>query len=125
MKDTLSHLHVYTKDWIREIQFYKSEIPFFKKRLEEIATDYSSSTILAQVDHFENRLLIMRNHYDELLHDLNLKEQEILGNASANPKYINAKMLEIDSKILDLVDYTGHEFKDFKAEFYKFLSKYM
>ena len=125
MKDTLSHLHVYTKDWIREIQFYKSEIPFFKKRLEEIAGDYSSKEILAQVDHFENRLLIMRNHYDELLHDLNLKEQEILGNAAANPKYINAKMLEIDSKILDLVDYTTHEFKDFKSEFYTFLSKYM
>lgn len=125
MKDTISHLHIISKDWIREIQFYKSEIPLFRKRLEEIALDYTSSDVLAQVDHFENRLLIMRNHYDELLHDLNLKEQEILGKAVINPKYINAKMVEIDDKIIELVDYTTQEFKDFKSEFYKFLAKYM
>lgn len=125
MKDTISHLHIISKDWIREIQFYKSEIPLFRKRLEEIASDYTSSDVLAQVDHFENRLLIMRNHYDELLHDLNLKEQEILGKAAINPKYINAKMVEIDNKIIELIDYTANEFKNFKSEFYKFLAKYM
>ncbi len=125
MKDTISHLHIISRDWIREIQFYKSEIPFFRKRLEEIASDYTSSDVLAQVDHFENRMLIMSNHYDELLHDLNLKEQEILGKAAINPKYINAKMVEIDDKIIELIDYTTQEFKDFKSEFYKFLAKYM
>lgn len=125
MKDTLSHLNIICKDWIREVQFYRSEIPYFKKRLGEVSADYSSMDIKAQVSHFENRMVIMNEHYDELLHDLNLKEQEILGNANAQPKYINAKMLEIDDSILELVEYTGQEFKTFKAEFYQFLAKYM
>jgi hypothetical protein len=34
-------------------------------------------------------------------------------------------MVEIDDKIIELVDYTTQEFKDFKSEFYKFLAKYM
>ena len=36
MKDSISHLHVMCQDWTRELKFYKSEIPFFKNRLEEI-----------------------------------------------------------------------------------------
>ena len=38
MKDTTAHLHIICQDWTRTLQFYKGEIPFFKKRLEEIAT---------------------------------------------------------------------------------------
>jgi ABC-type Zn uptake system ZnuABC Zn-binding protein ZnuA len=125
MKDTISHLHVLCNDWARELSFYKSELPYFQKRLEEIATDYTSKEVKAQVDHFQNRMIIMHNAYDELLHDLNLKNQEILGKAAINPKYINAKMVEVDDKILDMIAYTAQEYKDFKTEFYRFLAKYM
>jgi hypothetical protein len=125
MKDTLSHLHHVCKDWIREIQFYKAELPVFRSRLDEIAPKYTATEVKQQVGHFENRLIIMNEHYDELLHDLNLKEQQILDDAAAQPNYINAKMLNIDDGILEMIDYTGKEFKEFKTEFYKFLAKYM
>jgi hypothetical protein len=125
MKDTISHIHVMCKDWIRELQFYQSEIPFFKKRLEEIVSDYTSNDILAQVDHFENKFYIMNNHYDELLHDVNLKEQSIMDKAAVNPKYINVKMIEMDGQIEDLMEFTAFDFSNTKKEFYQFLSKYL
>ena len=36
MKNSISHLHAVCQDWTRELKFYKSETPIFKKRLEEI-----------------------------------------------------------------------------------------
>jgi hypothetical protein len=125
MKDSISHVHIMCKDWTRELQFYLSEIPFFKKRLEEIVTDYTSKEILAEVDHFENRFYIMNNHLDELLHDIKLKEEAIMEEAIEKPKYINFKMIEMDGKIEELMEFTAHDFSSTKLEFYQFLSKYL
>lgn len=125
MKDTISHIHVMCKDWMRELQFYQSEIPFFKKRLQEIASDYTSKDVLSQVDHFENKFYIMSNHFDELLHDVKIKEESIIDAAAEKPKYINVKMIEMDNKIEDLMEFTAHDFSDTKKEFYQFLAKYL
>ncbi len=125
MKDTISHVHSMCKDWTRELQFYQSEIPFFKKRLEEIVSDYTAKDVLAQVDHFENKFYIMNNHFDELLHDVKLKEESIMNEAADKPKYINVKMIEMDGKIEDLMGFTAQDFSDTKKEFYQFLSKYL
>jgi hypothetical protein len=125
MKDTISHIHVMCKDWTRELQFYQSEIPFFKKRLEEIASDYTSKDVLAQVDHFENKFYIMNNHFDELLHDVKIKEDSLMNEAAERPKYVNVKMIEMDGKIEDLMEFTARDFSDTKKEFYQFLSKYL
>jgi predicted nuclease with TOPRIM domain len=125
MKASINHLHLICKDWLRELNFYKSEIPIFRTRLEEIASDYSSKEILARVDHFENKFYIMSNHFDELLHDVNLKEQYLANKATEQPKYISVKMIEMDQKLEDLMVFTATDFSETKKEFYQFLSKYM
>ncbi|MES2519954.1 MAG: hypothetical protein V4585_17690 [Bacteroidota bacterium] len=125
MKDTISHLHGLCKDWLRELDFYKSEIPFLKGRLDEVASKNTSKDIQAQVDHFENRFYIMNNHLDELLHDVKLKEESLLETAATQPKYINVKMIETDDNLEDLMDFTASDFKNTKKEFYQFLSKYL
>lgn len=125
MKTTISHSHQICLDWIRELQFYQSELPFFKKRLEEVSSDYTSGDVKAQVDHFENKFKIMDEHYDELLHDVRLKEQSIANFATAKPNYINAKMIEMSDKIEELMEFTAVDFSDTKKDFYRFLSKYM
>lgn len=125
MKDTISHLHVMCKDWLRELDFYKNEIPFFKKRLDEVASKNTSKDIKVEVEHFENRFYIMNLHLDELLHDVKLKEEALIQNAIEQPKYINVKMIETDENLEDLMEFTATDFKDTKKEFYQFLSKYL
>ena len=88
MKDTISHLHVMCKDWLRELDFYKTEIPFFKKRLDEVASKNTSKDIKVEVEHFENKFYIMNLHLDELLHDVKLKEESLIQNAIEKPKEI-------------------------------------
>ncbi|MBK7958069.1 MAG: hypothetical protein IPK03_08055 [Bacteroidetes bacterium] len=125
MKESISHLHMVCNDWTRELEFYKSEIPFFKKRLEEVASKNTSKEVSVQIEHFENKFRIMSIHVDELLHDVKLKNEHLLGNAAAMPTYINIKMVEKDGNIEELIAFTANDFNTTKKEFYQFLSKNM
>jgi hypothetical protein len=125
MKDTISHLHILCKDWLRELEFYKTEIPIFKKRLEEVASKNTAKEIKVEVSHFENKFYIINNHLDELLHDIKLKEESLIQNAITQPKYINVKMIDADDEIEELMEFTATDFKSTKKEFYQFLAKYL
>ncbi len=125
MKESTAHIHVMCQDWKRELKFYKSEIPFFKKRLEEVASKNTSKDILAQVEHFENKFTIMATHFDELLHDVNLKEEAIATTAAAAPKYTTVKMIEKNNEMEALIEFTAKDFNTTRKEFYAFLSKYL
>ena len=125
MKDSISHLHVVCEDWMRELQFYKNEIPFFKKRIEELSTKYTAKDVLAQIEHFENKFHIMDTHCDELIHDVKAKNKWLLNQASEQPKFIGVKMIEAEENIPDLMEFTARDFASTKKEFYEFLSRYM
>jgi hypothetical protein len=125
MKDTIAHLHILCKDWLRELEFYKTEIPIFKKRLEEVASKNTAKEIKVEVSHFENKFYIINNHLDELLHDIKLKEESLIQNAITQPKYINVKMIDADDEIEELMEFTAADFKSTKKEFYQFLAKYL
>ncbi len=122
MKDTTAHLHIICQDWARKLQFYKEEIPFLKKRLEEIASKNTSEDVLKQVEHFENEFIIMNNNLDELLHDVNLKQDALMKGAMEKPNFINVKMVEVDGDLEALIDFTELEFSKTKKDYYRFLS---
>ena len=94
MKDSMAHVHLMCEDWKRELLYFKSEIPFFRKKLEEVASKNTAQEVMIQVEHFENKFRIMSENLDEVLHDVNLKNQSILDRAAEQPKYINVKMIE-------------------------------
>jgi hypothetical protein len=122
MKDTTAHMHLLCQDWTRTLQFYKGEIPFFKKRLEEITSKNTGEDVLKQVEHFENEFKIMSNNLDELLHDVNLKQDALMKGAMEKPNFINVKMIETDGDLEALIDFTEIEFAKTKKDFYRFLS---
>ena len=64
-------------------------------------------------------------HIDELRHDVNLKNEALLKEASEKPNYINVKMIESDENLIDLMSDTSSDFQNTKKEFYQFLSKVM
>jgi hypothetical protein len=125
MKESMNHMHLICEDWKRELNFFKVEIPLLKLRLDEIVSKNTNPEILAQVEHFENKFKIMDIHLDELLHDVNLKNQQISAQAVAKPQYISVKMLEYDQKIEELMHITSKDFYDSRKEFYQFLSQVM
>lgn len=123
MKDTIAHVHQLCEAWLRELAFFKSEIPYLKKRLEEVASKNTGSDLLKDVEHFENKFRIMSIHIDEMLHDVKLKNEHLLQEAAEKPNYINVKMIASDEDITDLMHDTSTDFYHTKKEFYNFLSK--
>lgn len=125
MKDSIAHLHHICEDWKRELDFFKTEIAYLKKRLEEVALKNTGKEVLVQIEHFENKFRIMGIHVDELRHDVNLKNDALLKEAFEKPNYINVKMIESDENLIDLMNDTSTDFHTTKKEFYLFLSKVM
>jgi hypothetical protein len=125
MKDTIAHQHLICEDWKRELDYFKSEIAYLRKRLEEVAMKNTGKEILMEVEHFENKFRIMSIHVDELRHDVNLKNKALLAEAGLKPQYINVKMIESDEALLDHMNDTSSDFHNTKHEYYKFLSKVM
>jgi hypothetical protein len=125
MKDTIAHVHLMCEDWKRELDFFKTEIVYLRKRLEEVASKNTSKDVLIEVEHFENKFRIMSIHVDELKHDVNLKNESLLKEAAEKPNYINVKMIDEDVDLIELMNDTSSDFHSTKKDFYKFLSKSM
>ncbi len=122
MKDSMAHVHLMCEDWKRELQYFKSEIPYFRKKLEEVASKNTAQDIMIQVEHFENKFRIMNENLDELLHDVKLKNKAILDQATVQPNYINVKMIEGYEVIHDEMESTARDFFDTKKAYYHFLA---
>ncbi len=125
MKDSTAHLHLICEDFKRTLQFYKSEIPFFKKRLEEISIKNTGEEIRKQVEHFENTFIAMNENLDVLMHDVNIKQDAILKDAKEKPDFINLKVNETADDLKALIDFTAKEFAEKKEHFYRFLSEHL
>ena len=125
MKNTIAHVHLMCEEWKRELDFFKTEITYLRKRLEEVASKNTSKDVLIEVEHFENKFRIMGIHVDELKHDVNLKNESLLKEAAEKPNYINVKMIDEDVDLIELMNDTSSDFHSTKKDFYKFLSKSM
>ena len=125
MKDSTAHLHLICEDFKRTLQFYKSEIPFYKKRLEEISIKNTAEEIRKQVEHFENKFIAMNENLDVLMHDVNIKQDAILKDAKEKPDFINLKVNETADDLKALIDFTAKDFDETKEHFYRFLSEHL
>ncbi len=125
MKDSIAHLHLLCEEWKRELDFFKTEIVYLRKRLDEVVSKNTGKAILLEIEHFENKFKIMDMHIDELHHDVNLKNESLLKTAYEKPNYINVKMIEQDGNLIDLMHDTSSDFHKTKKEFYQFLSRVM
>lgn len=125
MKDSIAHLHLICEDWLRELAFFKQEIAYLRKRLEEVASKNTKQEVMAEVEHYENKFKIMSIHVDELHHDVNLKNEALKKEASGKPNYISVKMIDEDENLIDLMHDTSSDFHQTKKEYYNFLSRVM
>lgn len=125
MKESIAKLHNLCEDWKRELKFFKDEIPLLRKRLDEVVSKNTATEILQEVEHFENKFRILSTHVDELLHDINIKTDELTAQAATQAKYINVKMFDADTVLEDLMLSTSKDFHETKNSYYKFLSKVM
>jgi hypothetical protein len=123
MKTSLNALHHQTTDWLRELQFYKDEIKLLQGRLGEVAAKNTAQEVLAQVDHFENKFIILNEQADILKHDVNQVNESVLAHAKANPTHLDEKYVPTATALLNRVSDYSKSVADTRFELNQFLSK--
>jgi len=123
MKASINSLHHQETDWLRELEFYKQELEILTKRLEEVAAKNTSKEILAQVEHFQNRFILLKEQHDILRHDNAARSERVNEMAKAIPTHIEEKFVaDKDEMYKRMSDYFT-SIRDTRFEFNTFLSK--
>jgi hypothetical protein len=123
MKASINYLHHQDQDWLRELEFYKEELTILTKRLEEPASKNSSKEILAQVEHFQNKFIVLREQVDILKHDIHVREAEIENIAKDKPSHIDEKFTSVRDEMHSRMKDLAKNIADTRYEFNRFLAK--
>jgi hypothetical protein len=71
-KVNLSHVSNMHNQWLRNLNFYKSELAILKGILTEIAGKYTGGEVSKEVEHFENQFKIQTDNIDTISHDIHV-----------------------------------------------------
>jgi hypothetical protein len=124
-KSHIGDLHFEHQQWVKELKFYKDELPVFQKRLDEIASRYTNKEVLKELDHFQNQILIHSNALDELIHEVNVHEAELAKYAEEHPIAIDHVLFHSHAPFRERIETNRQMVAELKRDFYKYVSKWM
>ncbi len=117
--------HEENKIWMNNLLFYKDEIKIMNGRIAEIASKNTSTEVLAQVEHFQNQLLIQSNQIDTLKHEINIDNDTISKEIKKNTTAVEHRSIEDHAVIREGIVSFEKIFNSLKAELNGFLIKWM
>lgn len=117
-------LHVEHFQWLENLKFYEDELKILRERISEIAGKNTKKSVLKQVEHFQNAMIIQRNEIDELKHLIHVHEEYIEKNIANNPA-ADRKNLNDHVKERERMEIFEKLFKEMKDEMNTFLRKVM
>lgn len=117
--------HEENTEWMNKLSFYKDEIKILTGRLEEIASKNSDGGVLAEVEHFQNQLIIQRNNIDNIAHEVKMNEESLIEEIKSNTTAVDHRKVEYHAKEQDLVESFEKNFNDLRDEFNRFTAKWM
>jgi hypothetical protein len=117
--------HEENKEWASNLSFYNDEIKIFGNRLAEIASKNTSKEILGQVEHFQNQLIVQKDHIDRINHKINLSNDAINADINMNLTAVDHRSIKDHEVIRDNMKSFESIFTNLKTELNTFLSKWM
>ncbi len=117
--------HADHTEWLSKLKFYNDEISIMKGRLGELASKNNQSDVLAQVEHFQNQLIVQKNNIDELAHTIKVDESSLEKEVNKNPVAVDHREMPSHSKEKEAVDAFEKNFNELRAEFKTFAAKWM
>jgi hypothetical protein len=89
----INELHAENVEWQSRLDFYADEIKMMEGRIAEIASKNTAKEVQAHVEHFQNHIVINKNHIDELRHDIRDHESFIVNRVKENPVAVDHRQL--------------------------------
>lgn len=123
MKASLNSLYHQANDWLRELQFYSQELDIMDKRISEVANKNTGQDILAQVEHFQNSIIAMREEIDILKHKATHRNTEIIKQIELKPEHTSEHFaIKTDAILIGMED-LAHKISDTRYQLNHFLFK--
>ena len=122
-KASVNTVHHQDIDWLRELDFYKGEIAILTKRLEEVINANTHTEVTSEVEHFQNKFIVLKEVIDTLGHDVKGREAAVERVASKNPEHINEHSHKLNTELYGRMKNLSSDFSDSRFELNKFLSK--
>jgi len=123
MKSSVNALHHQDIDWLRELDFYKGEIAILTKRLEEVIAANTHTEVTSQVEHFQNKFIVLREVIDTLGHDIKGREATVERAAEKKPDHITEHTTALNNELLNRMKDLATDVADSRFELNRFLSK--
>lgn len=111
------------KEWDKSLQFFDDEMLILEHRLQEVVMKNTNTTLLAQVEHFQNQFILQKEQFDILQHDINERKSSIESTIREKAALMNGNGHEKQNEFRSKVQTTEKIFRDTREEFYRFLSK--
>ena len=117
--------HLENQDWLKRLDFFKEEINILKERLEEVTRKNNAPEFLKDVEHYQNQFIVQRNNIDELAHSIKVNESGLVKEVNSNPVAVDHRKVESHAAESDFIAYFEKNFAGLRADYNKFLSKWM
>jgi hypothetical protein len=111
--------------WIKRIEFYEDELKILNKRLEEIVQKNNGHSVMAEVEHFQNKFIVHQNQVDLLRRSIRNHNTKAAEDSRAHAGKIKT-IVALEHEELNLkMDDEDKLFQETRSEFNKFLSRWM
>jgi hypothetical protein len=112
----IQDLHTEHREWLSKFSFYKDEL------ITEIASGNTSKDVLAQVEHFQNQLIVQQTQLEQLRHDVKQQENLIEKSIIDNPTATDHRKLDDHSSLREKVETFDRLFTAMKNELKEFVA---
>lgn len=125
MKTSIYSQHYEHTEWLNVLSFYKDDIKVMQKRIEEIVQKNTANDIMAQVEHFQNQLIIQQNNIDNMRKHIEKDEQYLLSEVNKNMVAVDHRKVEDHTEERQDIAVFEKNFEDLRKNLNRFLAKCM
>ncbi|MCB9261037.1 MAG: hypothetical protein H6607_01510 [Flavobacteriales bacterium] len=119
----ITDLHAEFTNWKKDLDFYRDEIKTFNNRLGELVSMNSKVEITSQIERFQNQFIRQNEVMDELMHDINAAQHELVENAKSNNIATDHRKVESDDSLADRMETFVKLYDEMKSEFSRFAAE--
>src|ERR1700751_1831830 len=123
--DTIFNQHAENATFMEKLFFYKDEIAIMRNRIAEVASKNSSKDVLAQIEHFQNQLIVQADNIDRIKHDVAQCERNLKANINKNETATDHRKVANHAFEREQVEIFEKNFNELRQELKKFLAKWM
>jgi predicted secreted Zn-dependent protease len=124
-KKNLYQLHDEHVEWMKHVDFFRDEVQSLENRLGEVVSRNTDQSIRAQVESFQNKIIVHKEQFDIFYHDVKQHENELVASAKANPTASDHRLFDDHSELRDRYNTMVSMFGELKDGVYKFVSPIM